>query len=84
MRRVVACQVRVGLRAAQIIDGDDREIVPLLGRPRAFVVGAQDIAADAAVTVDRDFDAHSLFSLIRLVIALIQAPASPRRQRARR
>ena len=55
VRRVVAGQVRVGLRAAQIVDRDDREIVLL----PAFVVRAQDVAADAAVAVDGDFDGHA-------------------------
>jgi hypothetical protein len=48
--------VRVGLGAAEIVDRDDGEIVLL----PAFVVRAQNVAADAAVAVDRDFEGHAL------------------------
>src|SRR5690606_15785051 len=51
---VVARQVRVGLGIAQIVDGDDFDVVLLAG----FVVGTQDVAADAAVPVDGDADGH--------------------------
>jgi hypothetical protein len=46
--------VRVGLGTAEIVDRDDGKVMLLA----AFVVGAQDVAADAAVAVDRDFDGH--------------------------
>ena len=60
VRGVVARQMRVGLGAAEIVDGDDRDVVLLA----AFVVGAQDVAADAAVAVDGDFDGHSSLLLL--------------------
>jgi len=40
VHRVVARQVRVGLGIAQIVDGDDFDVVLLAG----FVVGTQDVA----------------------------------------
>ncbi len=55
--RVIARKVSVRFGAAQIVDRDDREIVAAL-RAYAFVVSAHDVAADAPVSVDRDFDAH--------------------------
>ena len=50
-------QVGVGFKAAAGVDGDDLELV------LDFIVvdGAQNLAADASVAVDGDFDAHSLF-----------------------
>src|SRR2546429_9523116 len=56
VRGVIACQMRVRLTTPQIVDRDDREIVLLA----AFVVRAQNVAADAAIAVDRDFDGHSI------------------------
>src|SRR5882672_4174899 len=52
---VVARQMRVGLGVAQIVDGDELQVVAL----PAFIVRAQDIAADAAVAVDGDSNAHA-------------------------
>jgi hypothetical protein len=46
--------VGVGLYRAQIVDGDDLNIVFFAG----FVVRAKDIASDAAVAIDGDFDGH--------------------------
>src|SRR6266581_5389647 len=54
VHRVVTGQVRVGLRAAEVVKRNDREIVAF----PAFVMRAKDIAADAAIAVDRDFDGH--------------------------
>ncbi|MCY1536942.1 hypothetical protein D9M68_724180 [compost metagenome] len=54
MGRVVARQVRVGLGIAQVVDGDDFDIVLLA----TFVVGTQDVAADATVTIDGDANGH--------------------------
>jgi hypothetical protein len=54
VRRVVAGQVRVGLGVAEVVDGDELEIVLL----SAFVVRAKHVAADAAVAIDRNFDSH--------------------------
>jgi hypothetical protein len=46
--------MRIGLRVAQVIDGDDLDVVLLA----ALVVRTQDVAADAAIAVDGDFDGH--------------------------
>ena len=54
VRRVVLREVRVRLRIAEVVDRDDLEIVLLA----SFVVRAKDVAADAAVAVDGDFDGH--------------------------
>src|SRR5690606_10352582 len=54
MRRIVAGEVGVRLGIAQVVDGHDLDVVLLA----VFVVGTQDIAADAAVTVDGDADGH--------------------------
>ena len=51
---IVARQMGVGFRVAEIVDGNDLDFT---GAPR-FVQGAQNIAADAAVTVDGDADRH--------------------------
>jgi hypothetical protein len=56
---VVAGQVRIGLRVAQIVDRDDLDVVALA----AFVVCTQHIAADAPVTVDGNLDRHLSNSL---------------------
>jgi hypothetical protein len=49
----MARQVRVRLSVAEIVDRDDLQpVFP------GFVMSAQDVAADAAVPVDRDFDGH--------------------------
>ena len=54
MGRVVARQVRVGLGVAEIVDGHDLNLVG----PLRLVERAQDIAADAAVAIDCNFDGH--------------------------
>jgi len=51
---VVAGQVGVGLGIAQVVDGDDFDIVLLA----TFIVGTQDVAADATLTVDGDANGH--------------------------
>ena len=56
MRRVVAGQVRIRFRIAEIVDRNDRQLVASI----AFVQRAQYHAADAAIAVDSDFDGHSL------------------------
>ena len=56
MRCVVARQVRIGLRLAEIVDRDDLDIVFLT----AFVMCAQYVAADSAVTVDGNLDGHGI------------------------
>ncbi len=55
MYRVVARQVGVGLRVAEIVDGDELQVVLF----PVFIVGSQDVAADAAVTVDGNSNANS-------------------------
>src|SRR5207249_8939728 len=59
MHGVVTRQVRVGLRAAEIVKRNDREIMLF----PAFVMCAKDIAADAAIAVDGDFDGHGVIPL---------------------
>ena len=54
VRRVVARQMRVGLGVAEVVDGDDLNLVGAL----ALVERAQNVAADTAVTVDCNFDGH--------------------------
>src|SRR4029077_11972845 len=55
VHRVVARQVRIGLRVAKIVDRDELQVVFF----PAFVVGSQYVAADAAVTVDGDSNGHA-------------------------
>ena len=50
---IVAQQVRVGLDRGEIVDGDDFDILAL-----GFDDGAQDIAADAAKSVDGNANRH--------------------------
>ena len=54
---VVARQVRVGLRVAQVVERDDLDFLLAV----RLVQRAQDIATDAAVAIDSDFDGHSLY-----------------------
>ena len=54
MGRVVLGQVGVGLRLTKVVDGNDLNVVFLA----ALIVGPQHVAADAAVTIDRNFDGH--------------------------
>jgi hypothetical protein len=56
VRGVEAGQVRIGLRVAEVVDGDDFELVGA----SVLVHGPHDVAADAAVTVNCDFDCHFL------------------------
>ena len=55
MGGIVAGQVRIGFRIAEIVDGNDLDIIFFT----AFVVGAQYIAADAAIAIDGNFDRHA-------------------------
>ncbi|CWS27327.1 Uncharacterised protein [Neisseria meningitidis] len=50
-------EVGVGFKATAGVDGDDLELVLNL----IIVDGAQNLAADASVAVDGDFDAHGSF-----------------------
>ena len=56
VRRVITRKVRIRFRTAEVVDRDDRKVVLLA----AFVMRAQNVAADAAVAIDRDFDGHSI------------------------
>jgi hypothetical protein len=58
VRGVVLRQVGVGLRVTQVVDGDDLDVVLLA----TFVVGAQHVAADAAIAIDGNFDGHGEIS----------------------
>ena len=51
---VVARQVRIRLRVAQIVERDDLQFPGAL----ALVEGAQHVASDAPVTIDADLDCH--------------------------
>ncbi len=50
---VEAQQMRVGLDRAEIVDGDDVDVLAA-----GFVDGAHDVAADAAKSVDGNSDSH--------------------------
>ena len=63
VRGVVARQVRVGLRAAEIVDRDDRDVVLLA----VLVMRAQHVAPDAAVAVDGNLDRHGLLFVIAVL-----------------
>ena len=54
VHRVVARQVCVGFRVAQVVEGDDLDSAGALG----FVESTQHVAADAAIAVDGDTDRH--------------------------
>ena len=54
VRRIVARQMGVGFYRAQVVDGNDLDVVFFAG----FVVRAEDVTANAAVAVDGDFDRH--------------------------
>jgi len=55
---VVTGEVRVRVRIAEVIDGHDLDLRGALG----FVERSQDVAADAAVTIDTDLDWHVYLS----------------------
>src|SRR5208282_2532698 len=59
VRRVVTRQVSVCIGTAQIIDGDDVEVV----LSSSLVVRPQDVTADASVAVDRHPDSHQALLL---------------------
>jgi len=60
VHRIVLEQMGVGLNRAEVVDGDDLDVLAA-----GFVDGAQDEAADAAETVDRDFYGNISFLLMR-------------------
>ena len=55
MHGVEAQQMGVGLDRAEIVDGDDLDVLAA-----GFGDGAQDVAADAAKPVDGDADCHGI------------------------
>jgi hypothetical protein len=57
VRGVVSRQVGIGLDRAEIVDGDDLDIVFLM----ALVMSAEYVAADAAVAIDGDANGHVVF-----------------------
>jgi hypothetical protein len=54
VRGVVARQVRIGVRVAQVVDRHDLD----LARALRFIQRAQRVAADAPVTIDANLDRH--------------------------
>ena len=60
VHRIVAEQVGVGLRVAEIVERDH----PDLAGAAALVQGAQDVAADASETVDGNLDGHGTSSFL--------------------
>ena len=58
--RVVARQMRVGFGIAEIVDRDDLNFTSAL----AFIQRAQNIAADAAITVDCYFNCHCFLQIL--------------------
>src|SRR5688572_3719158 len=58
MGRVVARQVRVGVRVTEVVDPDDADVASAL----ALVQRAQDVASDAAIPVDAYLDRHGAYS----------------------
>ena len=64
VRGVVARQMGIGIGIAQVVDGDDLNCA----RTLSLVQGPQDVAADAAVTIDAHLDCHQLtpLSLMRI------------------
>ena len=58
MDGVVLRKVRVGLGVPEVVDRDDLD---LLVSPR-LIKGAQNVAPDAPVAVDRDSDCHTNIS----------------------
>jgi hypothetical protein len=65
VHRVVARQMGVRLGVAQVVDGDDGDILLLA----AFIKRAQDIAADAAIAIDGNFDGHAVSLLFYLKLS---------------
>ena len=55
VRGIVTRQMRVRLRVAEIVDGDDLQV----RAPVVFIQRAQDVASDAAIPVDCDFYRHT-------------------------
>ena len=54
VRGVMAREMSIRLRIAEIVHCDDRELAP----PAAFVKRAKNVSANAAVAIDSDLDGH--------------------------
>src|SRR5690606_26856880 len=77
MHGVVAGQVRVGFRIAEVVDRDHADLVVAL----RFVQRAQHVAADAAIAVDGDLDSHGA-TPVDLVARKSMPPGASLRWRA--
>src|SRR5450830_174476 len=73
VRGVVAGQVGVRFGIAQVVDGNDLDILFLA----AFVESAQYITADAAVAIDCNFDRHTLLLIKKEGTCTPPASTSP-------
>ncbi len=73
---VVARQMRIGLRVAEVVDRDELQIVSL----SAFIMSAQDVATYSSVPVDGDSNCHAFTPSIFLVSGPTSQP-SPRFRR---
>ncbi len=51
---IVLGQVRIGFWIAEVIDGNDLDVMLFA----AFIMGAKDVAADTAIAIDGDADSH--------------------------
>src|SRR5690606_2111917 len=60
MHAVIAHQVGVGLDRAEVVDGDDVDVLAA-----GFIDGADDVAADAAETVDGNLHGHETVYSVR-------------------
>src|SRR4029077_1863476 len=69
VHRVVARQVGVGLRVAQVIERDDLHLAGAL----ALVECAQHVASDAPITIDADLDCHHPSSSSRICWPILSA-----------
>jgi hypothetical protein len=74
MHGVVAEEMRVGLDRAEIVEAEDLDVLAA-----ALDDGAQDQAADAAETVDGDFDCHLLPLLLLTTATPSRVRRSPQR-----
>ncbi len=54
MRGIVAGQMGVGLSIAEVVDGDDLDVIFFA----AFVMSTKDVAADAAIAINCNTDSH--------------------------
>ena len=75
VRGVVAGEVGVGLGVPEVVHRHDLDVVLLA----ALVVGAEDVAADAAIAVDGDLDGHFLpLAMTALTVATTLSTVNPK------